>query len=310
MLIVEMQYRNFVDSYNRTIRHYPIFERSYTFCIFVLLIINIMSYSYDRTYNNVLSQMYVANYMGVFSLTLFRYTVSLFGRSSNIIRNKPFVIILNYINIALCVYTLIQFVLTIDNVHKTWYYSLCNNPDCDMTYNYVYCENAITVELYEFYNKCNVIEPSNTTSLLQNATRYMVINDFQNMILPTADSMTIINYWMFVPIICLYIYVLCCVGVVWYDIKLQQNIQINTVNEMQGRNGNFQIIQPILDTNRAVVVEEVTGELNTFNEGECPICLERPIDIRTKCNHGFCLECIKKLKNNQCPMCRSTLTDS
>ena len=40
---------------------------------------------------------------------------------------------------------------------------------------------------------------------------------------------------------------------------------------------------------------------------ECPICLE-PLNIKSKiiklnCNHTFHVDCVKKIRSNQCPLC-------
>lgn len=42
----------------------------------------------------------------------------------------------------------------------------------------------------------------------------------------------------------------------------------------------------------------------------CPICyssLENIYSIKTPCNHEFCLNCISKLKETICPICRKNI---
>jgi hypothetical protein len=37
----------------------------------------------------------------------------------------------------------------------------------------------------------------------------------------------------------------------------------------------------------------------------CPICISREAEYITECNHGYCIECLCKLK--KCALCRKTL---
>jgi hypothetical protein len=40
---------------------------------------------------------------------------------------------------------------------------------------------------------------------------------------------------------------------------------------------------------------------------ECPICMEiKNNTVITKCNHKFCIDCIKEIKSDKCPYCRCT----
>ena len=40
----------------------------------------------------------------------------------------------------------------------------------------------------------------------------------------------------------------------------------------------------------------------TFSENVCPICLDLEITHYTRCNHGYCYVCYKKI--NKCAICR------
>jgi hypothetical protein len=37
----------------------------------------------------------------------------------------------------------------------------------------------------------------------------------------------------------------------------------------------------------------------------CPICIEKPAENYTECNHGYCIECLSRIK--KCAMCRNPL---
>jgi hypothetical protein len=37
----------------------------------------------------------------------------------------------------------------------------------------------------------------------------------------------------------------------------------------------------------------------------CPICIEKPADYYTECNHGYCIGCLCRIK--KCAMCRKPL---
>ena len=37
---------------------------------------------------------------------------------------------------------------------------------------------------------------------------------------------------------------------------------------------------------------------------ECIVCFKNEWLTETKCNHIICIECLFKLKKNECPMCR------
>lgn len=36
----------------------------------------------------------------------------------------------------------------------------------------------------------------------------------------------------------------------------------------------------------------------------CPVCIQKPAEFITECNHGYCIECLCKLK--KCALCRKT----
>jgi hypothetical protein len=42
-------------------------------------------------------------------------------------------------------------------------------------------------------------------------------------------------------------------------------------------------------------------------EEECPICFEKNWISKSPCNHFICLQCLIKLKSDQCPSCRKPL---
>jgi hypothetical protein len=37
----------------------------------------------------------------------------------------------------------------------------------------------------------------------------------------------------------------------------------------------------------------------------CPICIERPIQYYTECNHGYCIECLCRI--SRCALCRNNI---
>jgi len=39
---------------------------------------------------------------------------------------------------------------------------------------------------------------------------------------------------------------------------------------------------------------------------QCPICYEKDCDVRTECNHSYCMDCIDKWRQH-CPMCRKPI---
>ena len=47
------------------------------------------------------------------------------------------------------------------------------------------------------------------------------------------------------------------------------------------------------------------------SQSQCSICLDNINDyvVKTCCAHYFHYDCIRQIKNNKCPMCRSTLND-
>jgi hypothetical protein len=47
-------------------------------------------------------------------------------------------------------------------------------------------------------------------------------------------------------------------------------------------------------------------EVRIINETmECPICMITKDNIvLTRCNHKFCMDCIKEIKSGKCPYCR------
>ncbi len=46
-------------------------------------------------------------------------------------------------------------------------------------------------------------------------------------------------------------------------------------------------------------------------DNECMVCYEPMIiDCKLNCKHPLCIECLKKLNKNECPMCRSKLYSS
>jgi hypothetical protein len=51
-------------------------------------------------------------------------------------------------------------------------------------------------------------------------------------------------------------------------------------------------------------------EKNPFNIKSCIICLEKLIDrniVTFTCYHKFCVNCIKKYKNDNCPVCKKKM---
>ena len=38
---------------------------------------------------------------------------------------------------------------------------------------------------------------------------------------------------------------------------------------------------------------------------ECPVCLDKEVEIIVECNHGYCISCISRIK--KCCLCRKPL---
>ena len=60
---------------------------------------------------------------------------------------------------------------------------------------------------------------------------------------------------------------------------------------------------------RKIIVGEYCWQHNLTSE-KCSICLDDVIvkdDAELECNHIFHLKCVKKLRNNTCPLCRREL---
>ena len=43
---------------------------------------------------------------------------------------------------------------------------------------------------------------------------------------------------------------------------------------------------------------------------ECPICFNKDWVIRTPCKHHICIQCLIKLRKDECPTCRRVLSGS
>lgn len=49
---------------------------------------------------------------------------------------------------------------------------------------------------------------------------------------------------------------------------------------------------------------------HSVNVVDCPVCFESTSDrlrVTTPCGHHFCLDCVLRLQNAQCPLCRQNL---
>ena len=56
-------------------------------------------------------------------------------------------------------------------------------------------------------------------------------------------------------------------------------------------------------------IKNIDQEEENAMSKTCPICLDNPNNCHViPCNHAFCFNCIKKLPNNVCPICRRVLT--
>ncbi len=57
----------------------------------------------------------------------------------------------------------------------------------------------------------------------------------------------------------------------------------------------------------------ITNQLYTCDDDECCICMEaysRPnkSDCKLPCSHIFCVDCVKRINNKKCPICRQSFT--
>ena len=64
-----------------------------------------------------------------------------------------------------------------------------------------------------------------------------------------------------------------------------------------------------LETKYNLLPKELNNKKNVSQESNlCPICLDKKSEIHVNpCGHMFCFDCIKKLTNRKCPICRTIM---
>ena len=64
-----------------------------------------------------------------------------------------------------------------------------------------------------------------------------------------------------------------------------------------------------LETKYNLLPKELNNKKNVSQESNlCPICLDKKNEIHVNpCGHMFCFDCIKKLTNRKCPICRADM---
>lgn len=50
--------------------------------------------------------------------------------------------------------------------------------------------------------------------------------------------------------------------------------------------------------------------MNDSIDKECTVCFSEVWLTKTICNHKICVECLFKLKKDECPICRRTIYDT
>ena len=64
-----------------------------------------------------------------------------------------------------------------------------------------------------------------------------------------------------------------------------------------------------IETKYNLVHKEKQSQEDSQDSNICPICLDKEKDIHVSpCGHMFCYECIKKLNDKRCPICRKDMT--
>lgn len=60
-----------------------------------------------------------------------------------------------------------------------------------------------------------------------------------------------------------------------------------------------------IETKYNLMPKESHSKEDSQDANSCPICLDRENDVHlSPCDHKFCFDCIKKLTDNRCPICR------
>ena len=88
----------------------------------------------------------------------------------------------------------------------------------------------------------------------------------------------------------------------YYNTQIQQKADARREARIRAE----QMRQQILIDNRAHINGHRLLDVKEINEKiECPICMEDKSNaVITKCNHKFCMDCIKEIKSGKCPLCR------
>ena len=64
-----------------------------------------------------------------------------------------------------------------------------------------------------------------------------------------------------------------------------------------------------IETKYNLIPKEIHSKEDSQDPNQCPICLEKNNDIHINpCEHMFCFDCIKKLTDIRCPICRKNIT--
>jgi len=90
----------------------------------------------------------------------------------------------------------------------------------------------------------------------------------------------------------------------------ENNIILRTEGEvLRSDLRKFMIFLNSLETKYNLLPKELNNKKNVSQESNlCPICLDKKNEIHVNpCGHMFCFDCIKKLTNRKCPICRTIM---
>ena len=112
----------------------------------------------------------------------------------------------------------------------------------------------------------------------------------------------------------------------YYFMKIINNIKVNDImrlssllenNDLMHKNIEeyktklTKIIKYLndIETKYNLIPKEIHSKEDSQVPNQCPICLEKNNDIHINpCEHMFCFDCIKKLTDIRCPICRKNIT--
>ena len=111
-----------------------------------------------------------------------------------------------------------------------------------------------------------------------------------------------------------------------YFIYLMQNISVNDISKLSSLlSENVDIMEKEYDSlnnklrkfiiflnkieNDYNLIQKNSSKKTTQDKNECPICLDKESDSHViPCGHMFCFDCIQKLNDRKCPLCRTIIS--